>query len=655
TDQNLLMNQKIISADVMNELAKDIVKVNSSKNDMLYTIYMNGHNQPINIMQADYSDMNIHDFQTLQQKIVLHGIENSAAKMILVHNGSQEIDSKFLHHTCYNAGLANISVLDCIEVNGHTSYSLREKGETIFSSSYSNEPLNNETNLNATEYYVNHLMVNEQKATYKTKKDYKRTSEQEKNARVQEASERVLKQVDDFIVDPKLVIDYIKWKKQFPSYSFNNTLLIYSQNRNATAVGSYSMWKQKGVAVKRGEKGMKIFAPIIVKELLDKEKQVVTTLGKASKQQKELLKMGVLTEKDRVASYTTTSVFDIAQTTATLDMYPEIVKRGYEKESDIDFSKYNHALHTVMEEHHITFTDDNLNNSYQTLGYCIPTENKIFLQSNLSNVARFKTLTHELAHGLLHKNSTLSSKEKEFQAQMVSNVVSEVLGVPIKEYDISYVKSWSESLAPENKKALMRGVIDTADLMLDSYDNTLEAFNTNKLTMKEKEIAKQLEIIDNPAFSINDIKEITHYPASEKLTASYTRDKIINKRAKLTADEELKFNEDNMLFLRKKVIDNEHVFYHIDDVTELMIATSQRKNEVEFNYYSVTGEITSQEVAGLDDAIKILHQKGAIPVSENAMEYKKLADKNMERNRTLTKQRNQIKQTMKENTLERTL
>ncbi len=257
-------------------------------------------------------------------------------------------------------------------------------------------------------------------------------------------------------------------------YNGINSINLMLQNYNDPRWLTYKQAQSINAQVKKGEKAINIFAPIIITELLDEKKKVVSLLSKATPQQLEMLKMGILTRNDRLLGFETTSVFDIQQTTATLDMYPEIIKRMYEKESEIDFTKYNHALHTIMEENNIKFTDKDNRVGITTLGYYIPSQDVIFLQNNLSNVARFKTLTHELAHGLLHKKTTLNKDEKEFQAQMTSNVVSELLGIPIKENDISYVKEYSKGFTAEKKEELTKDVIKVTNKILDSYDDSIE-------------------------------------------------------------------------------------------------------------------------------------------------------------------------------------
>ena len=58
---------------------------------------------------------------------------------------------------------------------------------------------------------------------------------------------------------------WLRTLSRFYSYSFNNWLLIYTQRSDATRVAGFQTWKSLGRFVKKGERGIRIFAPIIRK------------------------------------------------------------------------------------------------------------------------------------------------------------------------------------------------------------------------------------------------------------------------------------------------------------------------------------------------------------------------------------------------------
>jgi hypothetical protein len=56
---------------------------------------------------------------------------------------------------------------------------------------------------------------------------------------------------------------YLAAMSQFHNYSFQNILLIASQRPTATRVAGIRSWNELGRRVRRGEKGIMIFAPMI--------------------------------------------------------------------------------------------------------------------------------------------------------------------------------------------------------------------------------------------------------------------------------------------------------------------------------------------------------------------------------------------------------
>ncbi len=84
-----------------------------------------------------------------------------------------------------------------------------------------------------------------------------------------ELKEKLLNAVSEIKGDVK---DFFKFAVQLPqNYSAQNLILIFYQKPNATYVKGFSEWKHKGRKIKKGEKGIFIFAPIIVKQEVEKE------------------------------------------------------------------------------------------------------------------------------------------------------------------------------------------------------------------------------------------------------------------------------------------------------------------------------------------------------------------------------------------------
>src|SRR5437773_9358988 len=60
--------------------------------------------------------------------------------------------------------------------------------------------------------------------------------------------------------------NYLAAAGRFHRYSWGNVLLINAQRPTATRVAGFHAWRQLERSVRKGEKGIMIFAPILVKD-----------------------------------------------------------------------------------------------------------------------------------------------------------------------------------------------------------------------------------------------------------------------------------------------------------------------------------------------------------------------------------------------------
>ena len=97
---------------------------------------------------------------------------------------------------------------------------------------------------------------------------------------------------------------YLAVMSRFHGYSANNCLLIAMQRPDATLVAGYRAWQDKfGRQVRKGERGMKILSPVVVKA-----KAAGDDIGEARDDSAE---EGV---GRRLAGFRLATVFDVSQT-----------------------------------------------------------------------------------------------------------------------------------------------------------------------------------------------------------------------------------------------------------------------------------------------------------------------------------------------------
>ena len=195
--------------------------------------------------------------------------------------------------------------------------------------------------------------------------------------------------------------EYLAAMARFRRYSWGNVMLIASQKPNATHVAGFHAWHKLGRFVKKGEKGILILAPIIRKEA---ENNRATEPDESS----------------TAVGFRAAYVFDISQTDG--QPLPEIGSVNG------DPREYHERLAKFIADQGITLEHS------QDIAPARGTSSggKITLLPGQSPAEEFATLSHEVAHELMHRNerrSTTSKRIRETEAEAVSFVVCNAIGL----------------------------------------------------------------------------------------------------------------------------------------------------------------------------------------------------------------------------------
>jgi antirestriction protein ArdC len=223
--------------------------------------------------------------------------------------------------------------------------------------------------------------------------------------------------------------NYLSAMGRFHRYSWGNVLLIASQKPSATQVAGFHTWHQLGRSVKKGEKGIMIFAPMLVKE---REPSPAVQSGKAD-------------PAFRLAGFRSAYVFDIQQTDG--QPLPQFATTTGDPE------KFGEKLRSVVAGRGISVEYDP--SIAPALG--MSSGGRIRLQPGLPPAEEFSVLAHELAHEMLHHGKSASPLPKvvrETQAEAVAFVVSSAVGLETNKAASDYIalyngdkKTLAESLA----------------------------------------------------------------------------------------------------------------------------------------------------------------------------------------------------------------
>lgn len=319
------------------------------------------------------------------------------------------------------------------------------------------------------------------------KKKYQTKSPEEKKEAVQVLTKKMEKSVEGYFRTPGDLKEYLTFMAKFYHYSPSNISLIQSQFEGASAVGSFSFWKEKGFAVKKGEKGIQILVPNrTVARFKDKD-GTWKSVTKASEQEKKQIESKSVEVKPGRLYFAVGHVFDVSQTNAKAEDLPRIFPNRWLEGSVTDYKSLYKGMEAIAEKNGVKIIEPK-----QELGvakgvsYTLTKE--VALNPRNSELQNVKTLLHELAHAKLHTAEThmnYTAPEKEFQAEMTAYAVSSYFGIDTSEYSLGYLASWTQGKEMKDKTKLLKEVHETSIEFIETIENTLEK---EKEQINEKEV-----------------------------------------------------------------------------------------------------------------------------------------------------------------------
>jgi len=250
------------------------------------------------------------------------------------------------------------------------------------------------------------------------------------------------------------LLGYLDFCSRFYRYSFYNKILIWMSVPKATNVAGFHSWKKLGRSVKRGEKGIPIFAPIRVKKKLEPaDNKGITEEDENAYQEQDKL------------SFKVVYVWDVSQTEGELlPEAPDIMGVSGSAENVFPLIE----KHILSEGISLEYAND-LGNAYG-----VSKGGEILILSSLTDTQKFYVLTHELAHEYLHKNierKEYSRKLKETEAEATAYIVCRHLGLKPKSStylatyqteDIDIQGSFGRITSTASR--ILRGIENAADM-----------------------------------------------------------------------------------------------------------------------------------------------------------------------------------------------
>ena len=217
---------------------------------------------------------------------------------------------------------------------------------------------------------------------------------------------------------------WLETRSRFHRYSFGNVLMIAMQCPEAKQVAGYRKWQELGRQVRKGEKAIRILAPIVVKRRDEPGDEPARA----------------------VVGFRGASVFDVSQTDGDdLPAAPECVSPDGDELAGMLPALEAHA----RELGYIVYYYEPEGGA---LGFCDRDGMRIVVSPSLSPNAQVTTLVHEIAHahGLTYKDYTRAQCEVIVEA--TASIVLGSIGFDTSAFTIPYLACWARD--EEGLKAL---------------------------------------------------------------------------------------------------------------------------------------------------------------------------------------------------------
>jgi DNA repair protein RadC/HPt (histidine-containing phosphotransfer) domain-containing protein len=268
--------------------------------------------------------------------------------------------------------------------------------------------------------------------------------------------------------------DYLKVMSRFHHYSLNNTLLIAMQNPEASLVASYHAWQKRFERqVLKGEKAIRIIAPVEEKRLVEKEKIDPQTKKPVLDSQDN----PVMEEQEvTVKHFRVVPVFDVSQTEGK--ELPTLVKelQGNVPDYDLLFEAMKSVSPVPIEFKAMKADKD---------GYFHLKDKKIALRQGMSEIQTVATAIHEISHAKLHDRDpqqrgakgTENEKDQrtqEVEAESIAYAVCQYYGIETADNSFGYLAGWSSDKDLSELKVSLQTIRDTASELISSIDDKIQ-------------------------------------------------------------------------------------------------------------------------------------------------------------------------------------
>ena len=243
-------------------------------------------------------------------------------------------------------------------------------------------------------------------------------------------------------------------RRHFHSYSFGNQLLIAQQCPGATAVAGFKAWLRLGYCVRRGERAIRIWVPMRVRDRDAEDPDAKRTI----------FRLGPVFDRSQVEPLPPPAE------PAPLEPPTVAVEGDSHRELLAPLGELARELGVSVE---VCKTPG------ASHGFFSPTQRRIAVSAALSGNAQVATLIHELAHALTalereDEDPELSYAAEELVVESVAFTVSGSIGLDTIGESVPYLASWAQSAPLETIEATAKLIDRLARRIEDALEGAAE-------------------------------------------------------------------------------------------------------------------------------------------------------------------------------------
>lgn len=297
-----------------------------------------------------------------------------------------------------------------------------------------------------------------------------------------EALMKAIEEGVDSVIESGEIENLLAHMGQFHNYSFGNQMLIYIQKPEAKEVAGYNRWEEMGRQVIKGERGIEILAPVMIKKKKEEDDGTikeetftrfrvvrvfdVSQTEPALYEFKDQAELDAFTKEWEDKGYTVTKD-DSKPFSARITSTPKSPAKLLEGQAPPQMKSF--VLEKIQAEG-VSIQYGNVGGNANGASWKDETtgEIKISVRDDVSEAQQVKTLTHELMHvklGHLDRMDEYHTKdgghrgEMEVAVEALSFMVGNHFGLDTGDYSHGYMAGWARSNKGKLKEVLEKDVI----------------------------------------------------------------------------------------------------------------------------------------------------------------------------------------------------